>query len=363
MPPASVCVSPRESGCAKHLRALAVLALGQLISALITGTGITSQLLANAGVRIPTFQCLLNYLLLLFTFSIYFLASGQRPSIELWKYFLLAAADVEANYLVVKAYQDTAITSILLLDCVSIPITMVLSQQFLKAVYNRWHVGGVVCCLLGLFILVYHDWERAAPGTNPLRGDVFCLLGATLYAVSNVGQEGIVKMFSATEYLAMLGLFGSLINGVQLFALEAHELRNAADWRAASVIELVVFAAALYVMYVLVPVFLRYSSATLLNLSLLTSDIWGVVVGIVIWNFEPSVLYFVSLAMIMGGVALFNSTDLVYQYRELNSAEYQVMSTVVLQLDEDLWPPDAPSGAVNSIRVPVPVTVPVSTPV
>jgi hypothetical protein len=34
--------------------------------------------------------------------------------------------------------------------------------------------------------------------------------------VSNVAEEYVVKNFDRTEFLAMLGLFGSLINGVQL---------------------------------------------------------------------------------------------------------------------------------------------------
>jgi solute carrier family 35 protein F1/2 len=47
-------------------------------------------------------------------------------------------------------------------------------------------------------------------------GDVFCVSGAFLYGVSNVAEEYVVKNFDRTEFLAMLGLFGSLINGVQL---------------------------------------------------------------------------------------------------------------------------------------------------
>jgi hypothetical protein len=46
--------------------------------------------------------------------------------------------------------------------------------------------------------------------------DVFCVSGAFLYGVSNVAEEYVVKNFDRTEFLAMLGLFGSLINGVQL---------------------------------------------------------------------------------------------------------------------------------------------------
>ena len=52
--------------------------------------------------------------------------------------------------------------------------------------------------------------------SNKVLGDLLCLLGALLYGLSNVGQEYIVRSFSRVEFLGMLGLFGSVINGVQL---------------------------------------------------------------------------------------------------------------------------------------------------
>jgi len=53
-------------------------------------------------------------------------------------------------------------------------------------------------------------------GSNTLIGDVLCLSGAALYGISNVAEEFLVKKFSRIEYLGMIGLFGSLISGVQL---------------------------------------------------------------------------------------------------------------------------------------------------
>jgi len=96
---------------------LAILAVGQLLSWLVCGTGVFSQLLVtNYGIDIPTSQSFLNYLLLGF---IYTTALAYHPGDfksrlkeRGWKYFLLALFDVEANFLVVKAYQYTNLTSI-----------------------------------------------------------------------------------------------------------------------------------------------------------------------------------------------------------------------------------------------------------
>jgi solute carrier family 35 protein F1/2 len=58
---------------------------------------------------------------------------------------------------VVKAYQYTSITSVMLLDCFTIPVALVLTYLFLKTKYNWRHLVGVVLCLVGLGILVYDD--------------------------------------------------------------------------------------------------------------------------------------------------------------------------------------------------------------
>ena len=45
---------------------------------------------------------------------------------------------------------------------------------------------------------------------------MLCLAGATLYGISNVAQEYVIKTYDSVEFLGMMGLFGSLINGIQL---------------------------------------------------------------------------------------------------------------------------------------------------
>ncbi|KAL8227299.1 hypothetical protein R6Q57_017131 [Mikania cordata] len=66
--------------------------------------------------------------------------------------------------------------------------------------------------------------------TNPVKGDLLAITGATLYAVYNVRrvmcyfclflQEFIMKTADQAELLAMLGLFGAIV-GVSLSALSS----------------------------------------------------------------------------------------------------------------------------------------------
>ena len=101
---------------------LSILALGQVLSLLVCGTGVFSQLLAtDYGIEIPTTQSFLNYLLLGLVYTTVLACHPRDFKTRLtetgWKYFLLALCDVEANYLVVKAYQFTNLTSIQVSHC------------------------------------------------------------------------------------------------------------------------------------------------------------------------------------------------------------------------------------------------------
>jgi len=51
---------------------------------------------------------------------------------------------------------------------------------------------------------------------NKVLGDMLCLAGAVLYGISNVCQEYLVCHFGSLQYLAAIGLFGSIVSAVQL---------------------------------------------------------------------------------------------------------------------------------------------------
>jgi solute carrier family 35 protein F1/2 len=63
-------------------------------------------------------QSFLNYFLLTIAYTTWLACRRSETNIVQimktrgWKYFLLAAVDVEANYLVVKAYHYTTVTSV-----------------------------------------------------------------------------------------------------------------------------------------------------------------------------------------------------------------------------------------------------------
>lgn len=64
-----------------------------------------------------------------------------------------------------------------------------------------------------LFLFVCLFWFL---GENKLVGDLLVLGGATLYGISNVWEEYIIRTLSRVEFLGMIGLFGAFFSGIQL---------------------------------------------------------------------------------------------------------------------------------------------------
>ncbi|KAK3097805.1 hypothetical protein FSP39_013368 [Pinctada imbricata] len=293
--------------------------LGQFVSLLLCGTAVFSGLLSNNGIHIPTAQSFLNYVLLCLTFTLVLACRQGDRNLKTclvqhwWKYLLIALADVEANYLVVKAYSYTTVTSVQLLDCFSIPVVLVLSVFILKVHYRLVHYVGVVVCVIGLGGLVATDLlsgnnkEDGDKAPDKILGDVLCIAGALLYGISNTAEEYIVKNYDRTEYLGMLGLFGSLINGIQFVILERHEISDVDFSSPKTVLYLLGFVLCLYLLYSCMAVVIRQTSATTVNISILSADFYTLLFGLFLFHYQFHLLYFVSFGVILLGIALYSS--------------------------------------------------------
>ncbi|XP_052208491.1 uncharacterized protein LOC127812180 [Diospyros lotus] len=291
-------------------KTLVGLGLGQFLSLLITSTGFSSSELARRGVNAPTSQSFLNYVLLALVYGGTLLYRKKALKAKWYYYILLGLVDVEANFLVVKAYQYTSLTSVMLLDCWSIPSVIFLTWMFLKTKYRYKKFIGVAICVAGLVAVVFsdvHSKDRSG-GSNPIKGDLLVIAGATLYAVSNVSEEFFVKSADRVELMAMLGIFGAIISACQISILERNELKSI-NWSAGAALPFVGFALAMFLFYSGVPILLKISGSTMLNLSLLTSDMWTVLIRIFAYHEKVDWIYFIAFATVAVGLVIYSGVD------------------------------------------------------
>jgi solute carrier family 35 protein F1/2 len=279
----------------------------------ITSTNTLSSLLANEGTSIPAFQSFFNYVLLNLiytTYTIYkygFKKWGRLVIFDGWRFFILAFFDVEGNYFVVLAYRYTTILSAQLINFWAIVIVVVISFSFLKVRYHYTQIAGILFCIGGLGVIFGSDQitgSNSFGASDQVKGDLFALLGATFYGLSNVFEEYLVSEKPLYEVVGQLAFWGMFINGTQAGIFDRTSFRNA-TWNSKVGGYLTGYTFILTLFYSLAPVLFRLSSAAFFNISLLTGSFWGVAIGVKVLGLSIHWMYPIAFVLIILGQVLY----------------------------------------------------------
>jgi len=287
----------------------------QVLALCLTATNTFSTLLVMEGTSIPAFQTFFNYVLLNLIFTSYtiyrygFKGYCRFLWTQGWKYVILSFCDVEGNYFTVLAYRYTTILSAQLINFWAIVLVVIVSFLCLKVRYHPAQIIGILICIGGLGILIGSDHIT---GTNQydvssgdqLKGDLFALLGATFYGLANVAEEFLASERPLYEVVGQLGFLGMIINGVQAGIFDRESFQSA-TWNGAVGGYLVGYTLALTLFYSIAPVVFRMSSAAFFNISLLTGNFWGVVIGVKVFGLTIYYLYPIAFVCIVGGLVIY----------------------------------------------------------
>ncbi|KAK8593417.1 hypothetical protein V6N12_045499 [Hibiscus sabdariffa] len=290
--------------------------LGQVVSFVLALMSFTSSLIASLGVDAPITQTSFTYFTLALVYGSILLSRGQKLRIPWYWYLALGFVDVQGNYLVNKAFQFSSITSVTLLDCWTIVWAIVLTYIFIGTRYSLWQLCGAVLCVLGLGLVLLSDaGVGGGGGSKPLLGDALVIVGTVFFAMSNVGE--------VSEFV--LNTYQFLSNGLSYTSVinqESYKILAFAGYTMSS-----------FLFYTITPFVLKVfywhlSGATMFNLSLLTSDMWAVVVRILFYRQQVDWLYFVAFALVVIGLVIYSTTekDAVPEHGN-HSGEYQVLDS------------------------------------
>ncbi|KAI6016084.1 DUF914-domain-containing protein [Pisolithus microcarpus] len=285
---------------------------GQVVSLCITVTNVTTTELVNRNWSLPTTQTWFLYFSLFAVYTPYTIYQygfkGWAKMIwrDGWKCtpdFILACCDVEGNFLVVKAYNYTDLLSCMLLDAWAIPVCIFFCWIYMRTKYHWTQILGILICVGGLGMLVASDMltDKNYPALNKGKGDAFMIIGATLYGFTNATEEFFVRRSPLYEVVGQLGMWGTLINGIQASALEHHDM-TLASWNGATGGFLVAYTAAMFILYTTAPLLYRSASSPFYNISLLTSDFYGLLFGN---HYSPYWLYFPSFCVVVLGLVVY----------------------------------------------------------
>jgi solute carrier family 35 protein F1/2 len=357
------------------LNLIITISISQFLSFMLCLTGVFSQSLSQFhNINTPTIQNAISYSLLTIFYLPLFLVQKiilRKPWNTPWYiYPLISLCDSIANYLVVKAYAYTSITSVQLLDCLSIPNVLVLSFIFLRRKYVLVHFVGVILCVIGVIVVIVGEAkfsnETMSFDTKAVLGDLLCIAGSVCYAISNVSQEFVIlrlgkqqqvqvnaaddtsqlqneatdavpdadenspihspiteksetntlttrqKVISLldnmVEYLALTGFFGVIYSLMITAIIERQEVFIYTHKQPVNVyLYLGGFALSMFGFSTFVPVLLFRASATFMNLSFLSSDLWALIVSLVLFGGRGVTWYWASATvLVVAGIVVYH---------------------------------------------------------
>lgn len=216
---------------------------------------------------------------------------------------------MQGNYFTVLAYRYTTILSAQLINFWAIVVVVSISFVFLRVRYHWAQMLGIFICVGGMGILLGSDHLTGSNGgdvssSSQLKGDLFALVGATGYGLSNVAEEYLVSQRPLYEVVGQIGWWGMIINGVQAGIFDRPSFRTAV-WNGKVGGYLTGYTLIMTLFYSLVPIMYRLASAAFFNISLLTSNFWGVIIGLRVFGYRVHFLYPIAFVLIMIGQCVY----------------------------------------------------------
>jgi len=191
----------------------------------------------------------------------------------------------------------------MLLDAWAIPSCLFFCWLYMRTKYHWTQLFGVFICVVGLGLLVASDelTKKDWTAVSRAKGDCFMLAGATLYGFTNATEEFFVRKRPLYEVVGQLGMWGFIINSIQSAALEGKQMTEV-PWNGETLGLLVAFTCAMIILYTVSPLLYRLASSAYYNLSLLSSDFYGLLFGLFLYQYRPFWLYFIAFAIVIAGL-------------------------------------------------------------
>ena len=190
-------------------------------------------------------------------------------------------------------------------------MVVLISFVILHVRYHPTQIIGILICIGGVGILFGSDHITqgsgfgGVTGGNQLKGDLFALLGATFYGMSNIAEEFLVSKRPLYEVVGQLGFWGMFIDGAMTGIFDRPQYKSSV-WNDGKVGGyLTGYTLCLFIFYSGAPIMFRLASAAFFNISLLTGNFWGTVIGVKVFHLHIHWMYPIAFVCIVGGLIMY----------------------------------------------------------
>ncbi|KAG6335254.1 hypothetical protein ID866_3829 [Astraeus odoratus] len=121
---------------------------------------------------------------------------------------------------------------------------------------------------------------------------------------TNALEEVFVRKSPLYEVLGQMGMWGMIVSGTQAAILE-HKEWSSATWNTTTLAMLAGYSISVPIGYTLQMVFFRLASSPYFNMSLLTSDFYSLLFGLLLFHYKPYWLYFIAFTVVITGLIIY----------------------------------------------------------
>lgn len=270
----------------------------QVLSLILCMANLFNTLLANRfNGTLPFFQLALNYTLLIILHT----WRMHKAETSWIKYIILAIFNVGGDIFAIYAYNTTSLSSAMLLSTTVIFWVAPLSCLILHQCISFLQFISILVGMTGVVLVFIAD----GAGNSRWEGNLLALSSAICYAIANVMQEFLLKKEDVTTCLCRLSITLSPICSICAGIIEWKSIRDY-KWNFQSVGYVIGYVILLSSYVSLIPIVLQFSSATEMNISLLTSNFYSLIISI-IWFYQKfSWLYLFGFLCIPLAITIFS---------------------------------------------------------
>ena len=269
----------------------------QICSLIVCFAGtICSLIVSINNETIPLLMLAMTYFIILLS-NVWWWPSSD---ISWWKYFLVAFFGVIGDWTSVMAYNMTSLASAMLLGTTVVFWVAPLSYFVFKRKINWKQFLSMLLAAGGISLVLVADGTEG----SILIGNIVALLSAVCYAISTVTQEKLVNDASIRLYLCRFSICALPLSLVLSGATE-WKIISTYNWNWKVILMMIAYAILLASYYMLSPLIMQHSNATVMNLSILTSNFYSLAISIFIFHSKASWLYLVGFFCIPIAITLF----------------------------------------------------------
>ena len=275
-----------------------VLLSWQLCSMILCSIGsICTYLSTYNNTTLPCLMLTITYFFL-FLSSVY---PFPKSDISWWRYILVGATCIGGDFLALLSYNYTSLASALLLVTTVIFYVAPLSYFVFKRKVSLWQIIGIILGFGGVTIVFFAD--KGQEGSK-LLGDVLAILSAVCYAISTVTCEYLVRSNSIRLYIFRLSITAMPISGILTASVEYKKISKW-NWSPLTAFLIILYSLLLAAYDIIVPIIMQYSNATEMNLSMLTSNFYSLLISILAFKQKASWFYLIGFICIPIAIVIY----------------------------------------------------------